>query len=345
MRIVPMIIVYAGIVTILTSTPSYGQALRIDPALAAALLEVLMSWKNFTDATHAASDALLKDPPAPPSKIYNWDDLANNFRSAAKKLESAPLPTEFDQARYSVSLEEYRSCKTQEGAINKLYALVSELDSAVENSKEAINTISAREDNLRASYEAFDYLLSIHEQLLELPFYQQAFLGDWFSLETNLKPALADLDGSLKAVRRRIENELPKVTSGAANLRSNLSWIDTNSCVLVGDWHVRCDPFSAEPFRFDFHLIDSGTKQVSAVWLETYSDENGVSTTTATELTNHVLAIRKRTQLEVKFTLGDDPAPFIFNGTFSPDYSAISGTFSPSENDEKIMCIDDKTPP
>ena len=165
-----------------------------------------------------------------------WADLASKYRAVAKQIREAPLPTDFDQTKYKISLDELTNCSTREASVAKLRDFLKELKEAQirgeKASKDLDNGLSEA-DKARASLR---HLIEAHKKLVGVPIYGSIFIWDWFELETDVSASLADLTTALKSQRKKVTEELAKLSLYVPNLEGNLKLFEPLSCYIVGKW-------------------------------------------------------------------------------------------------------------
>lgn len=251
-----------------------------------------------------------------PSVTSNqWADLAQKYRNAAKELKEAPLPTDFDKSKYAFTLEQLRNCDTREESLTKARGYLKELQDARARGQQAVKDLDESLSEADVARAALKYLIEVHEKLIDVPIYGSIFQWDWFELNTDVSASLGDLTSALKAQKKKINDELEKLSSYIPNLQGNLSLLEGLSCSLAAHWKGTA---SGNGMNLPMAIL---VTQTNGQWggqinLNDMGDN----------FRNTVVQGRS-----ISFVVGQPNLPFTFRGTMSQDGTSLSGTFSSSE--------------
>jgi hypothetical protein len=248
-----------------------------------------------------------------PSVTSNqWADLAKKYKDAAKEIKDSPLPTDFDRSKYAVSLEQLTNCDTREEGLTKIKGYLKELQEARTRGEKAVADLDDSLSDAERSRVALKYLIDVHEKLINVPIYGSIFQWDWFELNTDVSASLGDLTSALKAQKKKINEEIGKLSLYIPNLQGNLSQLEGLSCSLVGHWKGTA---SGNGMNLPMAIL---VTQNNGQW------EGQINL-------NDMGDSFRNTQVQgrsIKFTVGQPQTAFTFNGTMSQNGTTLSGTFS-----------------
>jgi hypothetical protein len=71
-----------------------------------------------------------------------------------------------------------------------------------------------------------EFKIEVHEELVSVPIYGSIFQWDWFELNTDVSASLGDLTSALKAQKKKIDEEVGKLSLYIPNLQGNLSQLE-----------------------------------------------------------------------------------------------------------------------
>jgi hypothetical protein len=256
-----------------------------------------------------------------------WAKLASNYRSVAKQIKEASLPTDFDQTKYKVSVDELKNCATREASLIKLQGFLKELKEGQVRGKAAMTDLERGLSEADKAHEALRYLIEVHKKLVNVPIYGSIFTWDWFELETEVSASLADLTTSLKSQRKKITEELAKLSLYIPNLEGNLTLFDPLSCSIVGKWEgKRIFSFLPEKeFPFSVEFTKDGSSYAGTM---TSKDFLGATIT-------EKLSVMNVSGQNIEF----DTTQFaLCKGTLSPDYRQITATMLSPEGKPAGSC-------
>jgi len=198
-------------------------------------------YKSFDQLKEAYDDASsvreivkqIEEGKKPSVADNKWTLLADKYSNSAKSIKSAQLPTQFDQSKYKISIDQIKCDKLPElieTGTNYLQALkdaklrgidaLSKLDAAIILGDSTVTTLQ--------------YLIKVHDKLIRVPIYNEIFQWDWFILNTSVSSSLGEFRLALNAQKRILENELHKLNVFIPNLESNLSHITNIKCIKDG---------------------------------------------------------------------------------------------------------------
>jgi len=231
----------------------------VDPNLLALSVKVYESIEEARKALGEieAVQAVVQDIEAgkTPSVTQNqWTGLGDDYKALAKKIREAPLPTDFDKEKYTVSLSDLKSCSTREASINKLRGFLQELKDARKRGDAGLIQLGASLSEADKARVALKYLIDVHEKLASIPVYGSIFAWDWFELNTDVSASLSDLTSALKSQQKKLQGELAKLNLYIPNLEGNLTLFDPATCSVVGKWEGKRVTLagSSSPFSVEF---------------------------------------------------------------------------------------------
>jgi hypothetical protein len=289
----------------------------VDPNLLKLGVKVYEATKKAKDSLGEMKkvEGVVKDIEAgrTPSVTSNqWADLAQKYREAAKELKEAPLPTEFDKSKYAFSLDEFRNCDTREGSLTKARGYLKELQDARQRGQQGVAALDESLSDADAARDALKYLIDVHEKLITVPIYGSIFQWDWFELNTDVSASLGDLTSALKEQKKKINDELGKLSSYIPNLQGNLSQLEGLSCSLAAHWKGAASG-NGMNLPMDTLVTQSNGQWGGQINLNDMGDN----------FRNTLVQGRS-----ISFVVGQSDTPFTFRGTMSLDGTTLSGTFS-----------------
>jgi hypothetical protein len=248
-----------------------------------------------------------------PSVTSNqWTDLAKKYREAAKQVREAPLPTEFDKSKYAFSFDDFKNCDTRESGLAKARGYLKELQDARQRGGQALTDLDNSLSEADAARAALKYLIDVHEKLVSVPIYGSIFQWDWFELNTDVSASLGDLTSALKAQKKKLDEEVGKLSLYIPNLQGNLSQLEGLSCSLAAHWKGTASG-SGMNLPMEILVTQSNGQWGGQINLNDMGDNF------------------RNTQVQgrsISFTVGQPDTPFTFKGTMSQDGTTLSGTFS-----------------
>jgi hypothetical protein len=173
----------------------------------------------------------------PKSPDNHWSDLATRYRAAIREIKAAPLPSTFDPTPYAFSPDRLANCATRDDSLRKAQGYLAELRKAQQRVADDVAQMDAAIARASKASQALNYLVDNHLRLAALPNYGAIFAVDFLVLETEVKPALGDVDSALKENKRKLTTEGQKLSTSAQNLQSNLAILEQLKCSsLAGHW-------------------------------------------------------------------------------------------------------------
>ena len=191
------------------------------------------------DTTLQARDAMIafEQKKTPKTPANHWSDLTDRYRKAIKQIRAAPLPTSFDPSPYAFTPAQLSNCATRQASLQKAQGYLAELNAGKQRADAEVVKIDDEIGRVKRADTAISYLIDKHVTLSALPEFGSVFLLDFLTLETEVHPALGDLDTTLKEHRRKLNDERQRLMVAANNLRSNLALLEKLNCTtLAGRW-------------------------------------------------------------------------------------------------------------
>jgi hypothetical protein len=249
-----------------------------------------------------------------PSVTENkWAKLGEKYSTVAKEVRQAPLPTDFDQKKYKVELNDLQSCATREKSLTKIKGFLQELKEAQVRGQNSIIDLDKSLFEADKSREALTYLIKVHEKLVDVPIYGSIFTWDWFELNTSVSTSLGDLTSALKFQRQKIDAELKKLSLYIPNLEGNLTLFDLSQCSIVGRWEGKripsFNPNGGTPFSVEFKMLGSSYSGTMTFQLFSTVTEN--------------LSVINLLGQQIEFKTASST---LCKGTISSNYQQITGT-------------------
>lgn len=248
-----------------------------------------------------------------PSVTSNqWTNLAKKYKDAAKEIKDSPLPTDFDRSKYAFTLEQLTNCDTREESLTKAKGYLKELQEARSRGEKAVADLDDSLSDAERSRITLKYLIDVHEKLINVPVYGSIFQWDWFELNTDVSASLGDLTSALKAQKKKINEEIGKLSLYIPNLQGNLSQLEGLSCSLVGHWKGTAS--------------GNGMNLPMAILITQNNGQWGGQINL-----NDMGDSFRNTQVQgrsITFVVGQPQTSFTFNGTMSQNGTTLSGTFS-----------------
>jgi hypothetical protein len=224
------------IIIVVIISPAFTQTGPDLVKLSAQLYTGLRDLNGAMDTTLQAQDAMIafewhKTPKTPEN---HWSDLTDRYRKAIKQIRAAPLPTSFDPSPYKFTPAQLSNCATRQASLQKAQGYLAELNAAKQ--REHAEELKVYDEILRVKKvnTAISYLIDKHVALSALPEFGSIFLLDFLTLETEVHPALADVDTTLKEHRKKLIDEGQRLLVAANNLRSNLALLEKLNCTTLG---------------------------------------------------------------------------------------------------------------
>jgi hypothetical protein len=296
--------------------------------LSAKAIEALRAANSALDDLKNVQDVVLDidNNRTPKVKTNNWSDLAIKYQTAAAKLKSAPLPTDFDNSKYAFSPSELSDCSTREQSLQKGRGYVAELQAAGNRGRTEVQKLDAALARTAKAREALDYLIKVHDKLIGVPIYGDIFKWDWFTLNTDVLNSLSDLDTALKQNKQKLSTEIAKVKSSETNLQSNLKLIESASvkCAFVGRWEGAANPPSGPAISFSIVITRSG---------DTFSATGSIEEESA-PVSNLVLDAQNRT---ISFSWKDGSMNVLYRGILATDSLSIDGTATEGGDSSRLQ--------
>jgi hypothetical protein len=207
--------------------------------LSAQLYSAMQDLNGAMDTTLQARDAMIafEQHKTPKTPENHWSDLTDRYRKAIKQIRAAPLPTSFDPSPYAFTPTQLSNCATRQTSLQKAQGYLAELKTAKERADAEVVKVDDEINRVKKANVAIGYLIDKHLALSAMPTFGTVFLLDFLTLETEVHPALADLDTTLKEHRKKLIDESQRLMVAANNLKSNLEVLAKLSCTtLAGRW-------------------------------------------------------------------------------------------------------------
>lgn len=205
--------------------------------LFAGFYESYESVKNITETLIDITKVVKKietNEPTISEPESSWNDLANNYKAAAEKIQQTPLITDFDKTPFRISAEELANCDNKIANINKLKAFRDALALSLNDGKAELEKIKTYKEHLENSRKALVYLKDVHAKLISNPLFVELFKWDWLALNTNVSSALSSLTSAVTQQENKLTNEISKTKLHHDNLASNISLLETSLCTPAG---------------------------------------------------------------------------------------------------------------
>ena len=167
----------------------------------------------------------------------DWNQLANRFKEIAKNVESAPLVTDFDNSRYTISISDINNCYLKKQNIVKLETYNEEISRAIRRGQDEIAFISKYKNSLIRIEVILDNLAKAAVRFSNLPVYSLIFPLHWYDVEVVVKPALGDLNSAIKKHESKLSRQISKMTIENDNLAQNVTLLNNNICKLEGSYY------------------------------------------------------------------------------------------------------------
>lgn len=185
-------------------------------------IEKIQQVKSLVQEIEMGKNPSVRDNP--------WASLAEDYKSIAEELETAPLPTDFDAKQYAVSLDDFRRCSTRPRSLQKLEGYLSELRDAVARGESALADIQEFESEATKARVALHYLIRVHDKLVNVPIYGEIFQWNWFELNNSVLGKLNRVDSAITKHKRKITENNKLIKEKVSNLESNLTSIKDLPC-------------------------------------------------------------------------------------------------------------------
>jgi hypothetical protein len=270
--------------------------------------------KELSDSYSALGDAVAEgNHPAKPAAPYSAEDLADRLTSAASTLNGMSLLPVLAPGNYGVSLDDLRSCSTQDATIARLHDYSAAFDVEVAKGADTVAFLNAYVAAILSVDHDIQNLVHIFGVAAAST---PGELDGYFSLDH--WQDLSKVDHSLTELLDVARGQLARVTANQAaiqtqadSLRSNLTLIHPGSCVLVGNWSGHCT------------LVGLGLTSAGSLSMGDQAGQTATWTLVSTSIPANTVAVTGKTHLSM--TMGH-PTPANFQGDFNVQYTQFTGT-------------------
>jgi len=281
--------------------------------------------KRLSDTYSALADAVAGGKnPAKPAAPYSAKDLANRLSSAASTLSKASMLPVLAPGNYSVSLDDLRSCSTQDAAIGRLHDYSSAFDTEVAKGADSVAFLNAYVAAVLSVDHDVQDLVHLFGVLAATPGEVDGyfFLDHWQDL-SEVDHSLSDLLNVAREQLARVTANQAAIQTQADSLRSNLTLIHPGSCVLVGNWNGTCT------------LVGLGFTSHGSLSMGDQSGQAATYTLAGVSIPANTVAVTGKTHLSM--TMGH-PIPANFQGDFNTQYTQFTGMESGGNVKASYQC-------
>lgn len=233
------LLVMATLFSMITS-PCIAQA-TIKHDWIRALVEVGSLVKKIEDAHGTANqivDEEIKNVEG--QEPFDWDSLATSYDTAARNIAKSPIETGFNSELFHVSFDELNKCESRISALGRLSDFSTALSNETTQLTDKLEQIDQMLERLGLAMQLTRELQTIYSDLVTFPAYGNLFVGDFFALESRVRPSIAKLRDALNVHRDLITDEIDLIDTQRTNLDSNRSLVEGTNCYISGTWKGIC---------------------------------------------------------------------------------------------------------
>lgn len=163
-------------------------------------------------------------------------ELADRFKTAAKKVKEQPLVTDFDPRKYSVTPQELAIPQQRPKALARLREYVTALESAKAVGDRNVASLRSDLKVLDQGDQNLGRIIKIYPKLQNSGTFGEVFTWNWLTLDQEVRPSLRELRGEVRNHLKKLEAETRKVAVQVDNLKANIAILEKPPVSLDGSW-------------------------------------------------------------------------------------------------------------
>lgn len=302
--------------SVATIVPEIEDGVLVSADFKKVLDEIKDPFETTLDDYNKLATALAtNERPEKPTIPYSIDGLAAKFYEAADTIAAMRLAPEINPNDYSVSLTQLGSCVSQDSALKTLNDYVGEMDKAVSEAQSSIDYLDSIRQAIAQLSKGVTSFTDIAGRLANDPAtdWDDYFSSLWWDLDQHLARGIAEFNTAVSGQISQIAKNKNNLKLQADNLRSNLTLLKPNWCIIGGSWTGRCTN--------DHYNFMGGPASLS---LTNNGSQGGVYTFAGQAMPTQSISITGNVNLKLTFGAPGVP-PRILQGTFDAGYHQFTG--------------------